>query len=91
MHISEGVLSGPVLLSGAALAAAGTIDTLWTRLYNGDSADQFNMTADMKVDQAHNRVYVCGSGEAPQWPSVSAQYRIHRTKPPTIIEITHGE
>ena len=24
MHISEGVLSGPVLLSGAALAAAGT-------------------------------------------------------------------
>ncbi len=24
MHISEGVLSGPVLISGAALAAAGT-------------------------------------------------------------------
>ena len=24
MHISEGILSGPVLLSGAALAAAGT-------------------------------------------------------------------
>ena len=24
MHISEGILSGPVLISGAALAAAGT-------------------------------------------------------------------
>ena len=24
MHISEGVLSGPVLISGAAIAAAGT-------------------------------------------------------------------
>ena len=24
MHISEGILSGPVLLSGAAIAAAGT-------------------------------------------------------------------
>lgn len=54
-----------------ALALAGAIDTLWTRLYDGQSQNQFNMAADMQVDASRNRIYICGSGEAPQWPSVT--------------------
>ena len=66
-----------------ALAAAGVIDTLWTRLYDGPSANQFNMAADMVVDTTHNRIYVCGSGEAPLAPGVTnmltACYRLDGT------------
>jgi len=64
-------IAAVVLALLPALAAAGVMDTLWARLYDGPSANQFNMAADMYVDTAHGRIYVCGSGEAPLAPGVT--------------------
>ncbi|MFO7650372.1 MAG: FlgD immunoglobulin-like domain containing protein [bacterium] len=59
-----------ILLLPVALFA-GAADSLWLRLYDGPSANQYNQSADVYYDTAGGFIYVCGGGENDTWPGLT--------------------